>query len=181
MLNRGHISTKSVGNDKSYTQVDPGPYVAIVKDNRDANRMGALTVNIPSLSKVAETNRDGLYVVQYLTPFYGAKSPQAVDGSEVAEYKGSQHSYGFWAVPPDIDSRVLVIFAEGNTKQGFWIGCIQDTYTNHMVPGIAASNDTQVPPEISEGAAGSNDKQTKYGTDNVPAGEANRKLYAEVS
>jgi hypothetical protein len=78
-------------------------------------------------------------------------------------------------VPPDIDSRVLVIFVEGKVSQGFWFGCIQDPLTNHMIPGIAASKDTV-------GITSSEDttqdlKREIYGTDILPAGEVNRKLY----
>ena len=177
----GHASTKIIRDDESYTLSNPGPYVGIIKDNRDINKMGALRVNIPALSHVDNVSDDGLYTVQYLTPFYGAKSPQAVNPTQVANFEDSQHSYGFWAVPPDIDTRVLVIFAEGDTTQGFWIGCVQEPYTNHMVPGIAASTDT-FSPVAPGGPLGDFDSETKeqvYGTDKVPAGEANRSLYAD--
>ena len=34
MLNiSGHQSNKNIGSDTSYTNLDPGPYVAIVKQN----------------------------------------------------------------------------------------------------------------------------------------------------
>lgn len=175
----GHVSTKTAPkNDESYTTVNPGPYIGVVKDNRDINRMGSLTVNIPSLSGSDDPPAGQLTTVQYLAPFYGAKSPAATRPSGVAEYEDSQHSYGFWAVPPDIDSKVLVIFAEGNMTQGFWIGCVQDTYTNHMVPGLASSNDTFSPASDGDFSLG---KEQIFGTSNVPAGEANRSLYAEAS
>ena len=180
----GHISTKSAPkDDQSYTTVDAGPYVAIVKDNRDVNRMGSLTVNIPSLSGSDDPPVESLITVQYLAPFYGSKSPNAVRDSGVANYEDSQHSYGFWAVPPDIDSKVLVIFAEGQMTQGFWIGCVQDTYTNHMVPGIASSTDTFSPvsPGGPQGDFDFTTKESTYGTDFVPAGEANRSLYPDAA
>jgi hypothetical protein len=78
-------------------------------------------------------------------------------------------------VPPDIDSRVLVIFVEGKVSQGFWFGCIQDPLTNHMIPGIAASKDTVG--ETSSEDTTQDLKREIYGTDMVPAGEVNRKLY----
>lgn len=175
----GHISTRSAPkDDQSYTTVNPGPFIGIVKDNRDINRMGALTVNIPSLSGSEDPPEESLITVQYLAPFYGSKSPNAVRPSGIANYEDSQHSYGFWAVPPDIDSKVLVIFAEGNMTQGFWIGCVQDTYTNHMVPGIAASEDTFSPASAGDFSL---NKEQIYGTGNLPAGEANRTLYSEAS
>lgn len=179
----GHSSTKVLRDDETYTLSNPGPYVAIVKDNKDINRMGALRVNIPALSHIENVSEDGLYTVQYLTPFYGAKSPDAVKDSGIANYEDSQHSYGFWAVPPDIDTRVLVIFAEGDTTQGFWIGCVQEPYTNHMIPGVASSTDTFSPvaPGGPQGDFDFTTKESSYGTDFVPAGEANRSLYADVT
>ena len=173
----GHASTqRSPSDDQSYTKIDPGPYVAIVKDNVDLDKMGRLRVVIPSLAGFATVNDNELITVEYLAPFYGAKSPLAVKGSGVASFDDSQHSYGMWMVPPDIDTRVLVIFAEGEIKQGFWMGCIQDPFINHMVPGIASSTDTFSPASSYDDVI---TKQTTYGTDNVPAGEINRSLFAD--
>jgi uncharacterized protein (DUF2345 family) len=43
-----------------------------------------------------------------------------------------------WMVPPDIGSKVMVIFIDGDYNQGYWIGCVPEKFQNHMVPGIAA-------------------------------------------
>jgi len=81
-----------------------------------------------------------------------------------------------WAVPPDIDTTVMVIFAKGeNTNaNAFWMGCVQDPMTNQMVPGNGSTDKTRV-------AAGNTDfsqnKQELYGTDVVPAGEKNRNMF----
>ena len=173
----GHISTASSPKDEeSYSNIGPGPYVAIVKDNVDALKMGRLRVVIPSVSGFVNVPESSLITVDYLAPFYGAKSPYTIDETKT-DFESSQHSYGMWFVPPDIDTRVLVIFAEGEIKQGYWIGCIQEPYINHMVPGIASSIDT-----FSPGSTGDFDsnKQQLYGTDNLPAGEVNRALFAQA-
>jgi len=175
----GDTSTPNRQNRTStYTEVNPGPYIGIVKDNVDPSKMGGLRVLIPSLSGVNEGFAGQLYDVQYLMPFYGAKSVNALSGStagDVGDYQDGAHSYGMWMVPPDIDSRVLVIFVEGKVSQGFWFGCIQDPLTNHMIPGIAASKDTVG--ETSSEDTTQDLKREIYGTDIVPAGEVNRKLY----
>ena len=44
-------------------------------------------------------------------------------------------------VPPDIGTRVLVIFVEGNLNLGYWIGCVPDDYMNFMVPDGRASTE----------------------------------------
>jgi hypothetical protein len=175
----GDTSTPNRQNRTStYTEVNPGPYIGIVKDNVDPSKMGGLRVLIPSLAGVNEGFSGQLYDVQYLMPFYGAKSVNALSGStagDVGDYQDGAHSYGMWMVPPDIDSRVLVIFVEGKVSQGFWFGCIQDPLTNHMIPGIAASKDTVG--ETSSEDTTQDLKREIYGTDIVPAGEVNRKLY----
>jgi hypothetical protein len=164
-------STRNIKDDRSYTRIDPGPYFAIVKDNIDLTKMGRLKVVIPALSGVTNVTQTELISVEYLPPFYGAKSADATRPTRVTDYEASQHSYGMWMVPPDIDSQVLVIFAEGKVTQGFWIGCVQQPYINHMVPGLASSADT-----FAEDDAG---KQITYGTEYVPAGETNRSLLNE--
>ena len=59
-----------------------------------------------------------------------------------------------WAIPPDIGTQVLVIFAEGNRSRGYWIGCVQDEYMNFMLPGMASSfyndEDTSKPYPVGE-------------------------------
>ena len=168
---------KAPGKDQSWAGANAGPYIGIVKGNKDPTRMGRLSVLIPSL---AQTNPNSgiesqLITCEYLSPFYGAKgSRYNIPGS--TEYEHSQHSYGFWAVPPDLDTTVLVIFAEGKMNQAFWIGCVQDPYTNHMTPGIASSDNTW--DKTDGGPAGQLssdvDKKATYGSTNVPAGELNR-------
>ena len=116
---KGHASTsKAPGIDKSWSETSPGPYIGVVMNNVDPLKMGRLQVNIPSLSKTNDPVSGNLITCEYLSPFYGAKDTKnIVKGA--TDYKDSQHSYGFWAVPPDIGTRVLVIFAEGKMEQAF--------------------------------------------------------------
>ena len=178
---KGDASTAHApGADESWSASSPGPYIGIVKGNIDSTRMGRLKVYIPSLAKTANPNWNQLITCEYLSPFYGAKGAK-YNKAGSSTYEGSQHSYGFWGVPPDLETRVLVMFVEGNKSQAFWIGCIQDPYTNHMVPGIASSEDTYDKtsgmdtnnPNEMKNATGP-DKMETYGTTNVPAGELNR-------
>jgi len=164
-------NTKKIGKDESYTDIDSGPFIAIVKDNVDATYMGRLKVVIPALNKGKEAFESELITVQYLPPFYGAKSPDSVNETDIANFVSSQHSYGMWMVPPDIDTKVLVIFVEGKISEGYWIGCVQEPFINHMTPGIASSTNT-FSPVI--GDTDVTDKNASYGTDNLPAGEVNR-------
>ena len=163
----------------AYTEIDPGPYIGIVKDNVDETRMGGLKVMIPSLSGTDEGPSSMLYEVKYLTPFYGAKSPSATTKTSPYDFDDSPHSYGMWMVPPDIDTRVLVIFVEGKISQGFWFGCVQDPYTNHMVPGIAASPHTAMSSDA--GFESNETVESTYGTKEVPVSEVNRTTWSAAS
>lgn len=169
-------NAKAPGKDQSWSRESPGPYIGIVKGNVDPTRMGRLRVLIPALAQTGNGTEQQLITCEYLSPFYGAKGTRhSIPGS--TEYSDSQHSYGFWAVPPDLETSVLVIFAEGKMNQAFWIGCVQDPYTNHMTPGIASSTNTYDALDGTfEGpdAGFQKDKTSTYGSKNVPSGEMNR-------
>ena len=171
--------TDSFDNQKNinekYIDSDPGPYVGVVKATVDPLRMGRLGVNIPALTNTTNPTIENIVWCQYLSPFYGAKSINATSKTDPYDYKSTQHSYGFWAVPPDIDTEVLVIFAKGETssRNAFWIGCVQQPLTNQMVPGYGSKEETRLP---AGGTDFSQTKQQVYGTDLLPAGEKNRRL-----
>jgi hypothetical protein len=114
-----------------------GPYLARVVSNVDSKYMGTLHVQL--LREVGNTyNRQGQTIpVRYLSPFYGVTNVDSNDKNN--NFNGTQKSYGFWAVPPDVGCTVLCVFVEGDIKQGFWIGCVQDEFMNFMVPGLAAT------------------------------------------
>jgi hypothetical protein len=174
---KGDASTsKAPGSDKSWSDTNPGPYLGVVKGNVDPTRMGRLKVHIPSLAQTQDPIEDQLITCEYLAPFYGAKGGRYAKGAGTG-FEDSQHSYGMWMVPPDLETKVLVIFAEGKMEQAYWMGCVQEPYTNHMMPGIASSTNTNDALDGTfEGAdAGfQQDKQSKYGSTNVPSGELNR-------
>jgi len=162
--------------DKKYMDSDPGPYVGVIKYTKDPLKMGRLGVNIPALTNTNKPTPEQVVWCQYLSPFYGAKSINATSKSDPNDYKATQHSYGFWAVPPDIDTEVLVIFAKGEatTRNAFWIGCVQQPLTNQQVPGYGASNNTAYTQSDNRerGISG----QKTYGTDFLPVGEKNRRM-----
>jgi hypothetical protein len=122
-------------------------YVGIVTDNEDEQRMGRLKVYIPELGG-SHGDENSHYIVSYASPFAGATPANAnkKHGEGGDEMSGSQKSYGFWMVPPDKDNEVLVCFANGDTRRGFWFACLYQQNMNHMVPGIAINKPTN--PEV---------------------------------
>ena len=160
--------------NEKYIDSDPGPYIATVKTTADPLRMGRLGVNIPALTNTVNPKPEQIIWCQYLSPFYGVKSLNATSNNPYS-FKETQQSYGMWAIPPDIDTSVLVIFAKGDAQanSAFWIGCIQDPMTNQMVPGNGSTENTRTD---ARGVDFGTTKQQEYGTDFVPAGEKNRKV-----
>ena len=108
---RGFVDTQD--NQKTFTEkyVDDntGPYIAQVKYNIDPLKMGRLGVNITALTNTNKPTANQIIWCSYLSPFYGAKSIEATAKDDPYSYRLTQHSYGMWAVPPDIDSKVLVL------------------------------------------------------------------------
>ena len=124
----------------SKIKTHPGPYIGFVKSATDVNRMGRLAVHIPALhgeyDEVSKSLSAATITVSYCSPFAGT-TPHSETTSGDREYANTQKSYGFWMVPPDIDTQVLVMFANGDINKGYWIGCLYEQYMNHMTPGLA--------------------------------------------
>ncbi len=116
-----------------------GVYTAIVKKNDDPQKMGRLSVYVPAFGGDPE-NETSWISVAYASPFAGSTSIFE-QGNNVAEYEDTIKSYGFWAVPPDIDAMVLVAFADGGRiDKGYWFACLYQRGTQVSVPGIPAKN-----------------------------------------
>jgi hypothetical protein len=146
--NRYKEDTGNTGKAASF-----GVYIGIVKDNVDPQNMGRLRVYIKEFGGDPEKEATWLSV-SYASPFAGSTSIFD-QGSNVTEYEDTMKSYGFWAVPPDIDSRVLVGFNAGKLEEGYWFACLYQRGTQVSVPGIPAKN--------------------TYAGENVPAAPKNKK------
>lgn len=155
---------RSRHSDKNFN--DPGPYEAIVVNNLDTKYMGGLTVELLKYTSGGGTpERTGqLLNVKYLSPFYGITPNSALTANH--GYQHTQKSYGMWMVPPDIGTRVLVIFAEGNPNFGYWIGCVPAEYMNFMIPDGRASTEKTTKPDL----------PTNLDGRKLPVGEYNKSI-----
>ena len=137
-----------------------GPWLGVVTNHLDPTYMGSLEVSLvkSTMGEVALQNET--VIVHYMTPFYGVTSI-AHEGTNSADFNDVQKSYGMWFVPPDLGTTVMCIFIDGDPNSGYWIGCVPSTFQNHMMPGIAASQNVAMTAE----------QERKYGTRNVPVGE----------
>jgi hypothetical protein len=124
------------------TVVDPGPHLAIVKENADSNRSGRIRVFIPALSN-DENDPVQWISVRYASPFMGSTTyRKSKDGHPPKDnnWYTAPHTYGMWFTPPDLENQVLVVFANGNRSNGFYFACVMPNLSKHMVPAIARSD-----------------------------------------
>lgn len=128
-----YVDNRGAGVPRMY-----GVYIGVVKKNDDGQNMGRLQVYIPEFGGDPE-EESSWYVASYASPFAGSTSIFD-QGTNVEEYSDTIKSYGFWAVPPDIDARVLVTFADGKTDLCYWFACMYQRGTQVSVPGIPAGN-----------------------------------------
>jgi len=187
MINNTQGFSDTHDNQKEFNEAnhakDYGPFLATVKYVEDPLRMGRLGVNIPALTHTTLPSQRQIVWCQYLSPFYGAKTIRAVSETSPYDYRETQHSYGMWAVPPDIDTEVLVVFARGDktANSAFWIGCVQQPLVNQQVPGYGSSSNTEYNSSTNrERGRGQNagaKGQNTYGTEFLPSGEKNQRKY----
>jgi len=130
-------------SDTVYTDqsADSGIYIGRVVSHLDQTFMGALRVQLLKVREAANDFQEvgQLITCHYASPFGGQTPLQDVGANNT--YQETQQSYGFWAVPPDIGTKVIVVKVEGAADFGYWIGCVNDDFMNFMIPdGRAATN-----------------------------------------
>jgi len=131
---------KWADRDASAVKLDTAVFVGIVKNNLDPARSGRLQVWIPDLGG-QETDRKSWRTLSYASPFFGSTYlPKQANPSQNNSWDVSSHTYGMWAVPPDLDNQVLCIFANGDPDRGYWFACVPGVASTYMTPGLAAGN-----------------------------------------
>ena len=116
------------------------PVFGIVKDNIDPTRSGRIKVLLSD--KSIATNSDsssGWVTVSYLSNFFGMVKPTAGQ-TGLGDYAANPSSYGEWHAPPDIGTKVICIFVNGDPNYGFYIGCVPEPDALQMVPAIGSSD-----------------------------------------
>ena len=136
---------RSVGRSRRYkldaggVPTETGPFVGIVKNNTDTTRTGKLMVYNQFLSGPDENDSKGWTPVSYVSPFFGSTDPSAPESTE-GGFAQNRHSYGMWFTPPDVGTKILFVFANGDPNIGYYLGSIVNEDAHHMVPAIGASN-----------------------------------------
>jgi len=148
-------------------KLDAGPYIGIVKNNVDPARLGRLEVYISDIGG-DENDRNSWWIVSYASPFLGATIGSGSDSDST--FGTEQQTYGFWAVPPDLENHVLVTFVAGDPSRGFWFACIPNVQSQHMIPAISRPGDET---EINYGKEFGQERDLLSDTVYLPASEVN--------
>lgn len=119
------------------------PVFGIVKDNIDPTRSGRIKVLIGDKSPQDSDDSASWVTVSFLSNFFGSISGQG-GGDNNGSYKANPSSYGEWHAPPDIGTKVICIFVNGDPNYGFYIGCVPEPETLQMVPAIGSSDKVQL-------------------------------------
>lgn len=123
--------------EEAAIRLDVGPYIGKIKNNVDPIRSGRLQVYIPDLSSGDEDLPENWRTIAYASPFFGSTTQP--DTNKQNSFSKVRHTYGMWAVAPDLGNFVLCTFVAGDPNRGFWFACIPNQLGHHMVPGIAGS------------------------------------------
>ncbi len=152
----------------NHSTPNPGPFLAKVVSHLDPSYMGSLEVQLLHESGNDEDREGQLRVVKHLNPFYGTTSLEFV-GESPDTHDETQKAYGMWFVPPDIGTIVACIFINGDTRKGYWFGCVQDEDMDFSVPGYAATE-----------YAVDDSRKTDKEKQRVPVSEYNKIIHPEV-
>jgi hypothetical protein len=143
--------------------------IGVVKDNVDPSHSGRVQVYIAKFGGSDPNDSKSWVTVSYLSPFYGVSGPgnnPASGGSKdgFGKYVGNPQSFGFWAGAPEIGTQVLCLFVDGDTQNGFYLGCVPQAGLLSMTPALGSTK-VVVPNE--------GESKTYGGADRLPTGEVN--------
>ena len=136
---------RSVGTPRAYKDTKggipapSGPYIGEVVNNVDPTRSGRVQVYLEYLAGPDKNNKDLWRTVSYITPYYGFTQQSAPQPTGPGSFVGNNQSYGFWGTPPDLGTKVICFFVDGDPTQGYYLGMPIEPGLNHMVPAIGAS------------------------------------------
>lgn len=136
---------RSVGTPKAYKDTKggipapSGPYIGEVVNNIDPTRSGRVQVYLEYLAGPDKNNKDLWRTVSYITPYYGFTQQSAPQPTGPGSFVGNNQSYGFWGTPPDLGTKVICFFVDGDPTQGYYLGMPIEPGLNHMLPAIGSS------------------------------------------
>jgi hypothetical protein len=116
---------------------DRACYVGIVRNNVDPQRMNRIKVWIPEL-KGHPDQPETWHTISYAS-MSSSISDINLNKKTTDTYEDSQQSWGWWGCTPEINSEVLVIFANGEPNRGFYFAAPFSQNMNHSIPAYAGN------------------------------------------
>lgn len=149
-----------------------GVYIGTVTKNSDSLYTGRITVRIAEFGTDPNSDNDIICILS--TPFGGYDDPR-LSADDIKNEEGSPRSYGMWPQPPEIGTRVVVLFT-GSQEQGIVVGSLISKDRNHMMGGNASSiayagNETVIMPATEKNPNDKNDPDTR---------PVDKELYAQL-
>lgn len=138
-INKGLGQGNAYKFDKGGTVVTPGPLVGVVKNNIDPTRSGRIQVYLETYGGDPEDS-SAWRTLNYMSPYLGItnQNNKSYGTAETGDFYNRQ-SYGMWFTAPDLGTKVLCFFANGDPNQGYYLGSIMEPGIGHMIPAIGAS------------------------------------------
>ena len=134
---------KNFKNNSGGGVVRNSPIIGVVKNNIDPNHSGRIDVYIADFGARDPNDSKNWTTVGYMSPFFGSTLPSGPKGEkDYGSYSQNPSSYGMWFSPPDIGSKVVCIFINGDVNYGYYIGSIMDAELLQMVPAIGTNTKT---------------------------------------
>ena len=117
------------------------PVIGIVKNNIDDTHAGRIDVYVADFGGVDPDDSSNWTTINYMSPFFGSTPASAGSNStDYGTYETNPSSYGMWFSPPDIGSKVVCIFINGDSNYGYYIGGILEPELLQMIPAIGSSD-----------------------------------------
>jgi len=133
---KGKLKKYEAGSQQQAATV---PIIATVMNNIDPTNSGKIEVYPSESLDKSGYNKSTWIPVRRLSTFFGSIKPSAGD-EDLGSYVTTSSSYGQWNAPPDLGTKVLCIFVNGDMNYGFYIGAVADGSELQMVPAIGSSD-----------------------------------------
>lgn len=162
-INRGLGRGSGFQLDKGGVVTESGPFIGVVKNNIDPTRAGRIQVYIETFGGDAN-DKASWRTLNYLSPFMGVTNQYNLNfGADGVGDFFNRQSYGMWFSAPDVGTKVLCFFANGDPNQGYYMGSLIEPGIGHMIPAVGSSRNY--------------DKTTKWGGSylKMPVTEINTK------
>lgn len=131
---------KNTRADAGNAPLAPYPVWGIVKYNFDDTRQGGIRVFIADGTAKDPNDSTNWSKPIYPLGFYGRTIGDAPK-SGFGTFKTNPASYGVWHSPPDVGTKVVCIFINGDPNYGYYLGGVYDPDALYSVPAIAGTKD----------------------------------------